>query len=177
MTWMIRRYLSELIFIDGIPITKYSWDTIMEMKMDEIWKIVPSTPRISASSLGRVRLEPHKIEMPHGGIRWYNPKPTYGYEEKNSTGRPNIGKRRIIRISTLKKTFKIAQLVCEAFHGEKPFQKAVTIHIDEDPSNNRPENLRWGTQKENLNMPKFKEWQKTIRVGENSPRTKWAKNT
>jgi len=45
---------------------------------------------------------------------------------------------------------KVHQLVCEAFHGPKPFEKAVVIHIDEDAHNNRPENLMWGTQKENL---------------------------
>ncbi len=75
----------------------------------------------------------------------------------------------------MKKTFKIAQLVCEAFHGPKPFPKAVTIHLDEDPSNNVPDNLKWGTQKENLNMPKFKKWQTEIRVGENSPTAKGRK--
>lgn len=53
---------------------------------------------------------------------------------------------------------KVHQLVCEAFHGPKPFPEAVVIHLDEDALNNRPENLKWGTQKENLNMPKFKAW-------------------
>ncbi|QDP54003.1 MAG: putative uncharacterized HNH endonuclease [Prokaryotic dsDNA virus sp.] len=51
---------------------------------------------------------------------------------------------------------KVHQLVCEAFHGPKPFETAVVIHKDEDALNNRPENLKWGTQKENLNAPKFK---------------------
>ncbi|WP_413716185.1 HNH endonuclease signature motif containing protein [Sphingobium sp. B1D7B] len=56
---------------------------------------------------------------------------------------------------------KIHQAVCEAFHGPKPFPRAVVIHLDEDAHNNRPENLKWGTQKENLNMPKFKAWQRS----------------
>lgn len=127
----------------------------------EIWNKVPSVPEISASSLGRVCIAPAQAKMPHGGLRWYHPTPTYGYEEKSSTGRPGVPKRRILRVARLKRTFKIARLVCEAFHGPPPFDRAVTIHIDEDPSNNRPENLRWGTQKENLNMPKFKAWQKS----------------
>lgn len=50
---------------------------------------------------------------------------------------------------------KVHQLVCEAFHGPRPFDEAVVIHIDEDGLNNRPENLRWGTQKENLNAAGF----------------------
>lgn len=135
----------------------------------ETWKKIPSQPEIIASSLGRIWVKPSTAKMPNGGNRSYHPKPTYGYEEKSASGRPGIPKRRIIRVGRLKKTFKIAQLVCEAFHGPKPFAKAVTIHLDEDPSNNKPDNLKWGTQKENLNMPKFKEWQKTIRVGDNSP--------
>lgn len=126
----------------------------------EVWKDVPSEPEIQASSLGRVCVKPCKRKMPGGGERWYNPKPTYGYEEKTATGRPGVGKRRILRVGRLKKTFKIARLVCEAFNGPKPFDGAVVMHLDEDPTNNRPENLKWGTQKENLNMPKFTEWRK-----------------
>jgi HNH endonuclease len=137
--------------------------------MQEDWRIVPSVPDISASSFGRILVAPSYRAMPNGGMRKYSPKPSFGYEEKSATGRPEISKRRIIRVGRLKKTFKIAQLVCEAFHGPRPFPKAVTIHLDEDPSNNVPGNLKWGTQKENLNMPKYKEWQTTIRVGANAP--------
>ena len=129
--------------------------------MVEEWRVVPSVPDISASSLGRILVAPCVRAMPSGGVRSYNPQPTTGYEEKGATGRPGVPKRRIIRVGRLKKTFKIAQLVCEAFHGPKPFPKAVTIHIDEDPSNNIPSNLKWGSQKENLNMPKIREYQKS----------------
>lgn len=69
---------------------------------------------------------------------------------------------------------KIHRLVCEAFHGPAPFERAVVIHIDENALNNRSENLRWGTQKENLNMPKFVEYCKS-RTGENSPAIKGMK--
>lgn len=53
---------------------------------------------------------------------------------------------------------KVHQLVCEAFHGAKPFPNAVVIHIDEDAHNNKAENLRWGTQKDNLNAAGFLEY-------------------
>lgn len=56
---------------------------------------------------------------------------------------------------------KVHQLVCEAFHGPKPFDGAVVIHLDENALNNRPENLKWGTQKENLNMPKHRHYLRT----------------
>lgn len=47
------------------------------------------------------------------------------------------------------------------------FDNAVVIHLDENAHNNRPENLKWGTQKENLNMPKYIADLKS-RVGEHS---------
>lgn len=42
----------------------------------------------------------------------------------------------------------VHQLVCEAFHGPRP-PGYQTRHLDDDKSNNTPENLRWGTAKEN----------------------------
>ena len=66
---------------------------------------------------------------------------------------------------------KVHQLVCDAFHGPKPFDGAVVIHINEDGLDNRAENLKWGTQKENLNMPKFLEYCRS-RTGSNSPTAK-----
>lgn len=43
----------------------------------------------------------------------------------------------------------VHRLVNTAFNGPKPFPSAVTRHLSGDPSDNRPENLRWGTTKEN----------------------------
>ncbi len=40
------------------------------------------------------------------------------------------------------------QLVCEAFNGPRP-EGLQCRHLDGDPSNNTPGNLRWGTAKEN----------------------------
>jgi hypothetical protein len=77
------------------------------------------------------------------------------------------GKRYIIRVGRYKKTFKVARLICEAFHG-LPKEGQVCMHLDENSRNNRPENLAWGTQKENLNAPQFLEYCKN-RTGENSP--------
>lgn len=122
-------------------------------KMEE-WRTVPSWPDISASSLGRVLLSPCSAKMPSGYIREYQPKPTFGVEEKTATGRKDSARRRIIRVGRLCKTFKVHRLVCEAFHGLAPSEDHIVLHIDEDPSNNRPENLRWGTRKENQNFPK-----------------------
>jgi hypothetical protein len=51
------------------------------------------------------------------------------------------GKRRVVYLHTL---------VISAFLGPKPFEKAVTRHLDGNAMNNTPENLCWGTQKENI---------------------------
>jgi hypothetical protein len=40
-------------------------------------------------------------------------------------------------------------LVCTAWHGPPPFEGAMVLHWDDDPTNNRPENLRFGTVREN----------------------------
>jgi len=77
--------------------------------------------------------------------------------------------RKIVRVSRLKRTFKVHQLVCEAFHGPKPSPTHIVLHLDEDPSNNKPENLRWGTRKENQHFPKVQAAFRA-RVGERSPR-------
>lgn len=43
---------------------------------------------------------------------------------------------------------KVHQLVAEAFHGPRP-PGMVCRHLNGDPTDNRPENLRWGTHREN----------------------------
>lgn len=39
--------------------------------------------------------------------------------------------------------------VCLAWHGPPPFEGALVRHLDDDPHNNDPANLRWGTRLEN----------------------------
>jgi len=138
----------------------------------EIWKPVPSRPGITASSLGRIMLSPGTAKMPRGGIRSYTPKPTYGTKTKASKTAKHI------YMGLYNRRFgnmKVHRLVCEAFHGPSPFGGAVVIHLDENATNNNPSNLKWGTQKENLNMPGFIKYCKS-RTGENSPVVKGRKN-
>jgi hypothetical protein len=129
------------------------------MSTGEIWHDVPSLPRILASSEGRVMTIPHRGPMPKGGQRAYGGTPTFGVWNKTD-GRfiTVVGDR----------TYKIARLVAEAFHGPAPFPGAVVMHLDENAANNRASNLRWGTQKENLNAPGFLEYCRS-RTGESSP--------
>lgn len=138
--------------------------------MAEIWKPVPSLPGVMASSEGRILMPPCYGALRNGGFRSYLPQPTLGTirRAKKSAAHCYRGTHHK-RLGNI----KIHQAVCEAFHGPKPFPRAVVLHADEDGLNNKPGNLRWGTQKENLNAPGFLEYCRS-RTGENSPRNKWS---
>jgi hypothetical protein len=124
------------------------------MDDEEIWKPVPSLDGVQASSHGRILLPPRVARMPNGGERVYPTAPTIG-SLKSATKGAKYVYRGIFnrRLGNL----KVHRLVCEAFHGPCP-AGMETLHRDEDALNNRPENLCWGTRKENLNAPGFKEY-------------------
>lgn len=129
--------------------------------MKEVWRPVPSEPGVLASSWGRILHPPCYGPLSNGGYRLYQAEPTYGQVSRASKTAAHEYRHVMIRRYGGKgrqAPRKVHQLVCEAFHGPKPFPEAVVIHLDENALNNRPENLKWGTQKENLNMPKFKEY-------------------
>lgn len=123
---------------------------------EEVWLASPTVPNVEVSSLGRVRVKPYDASMPHGGLRTYG-----GYE--------GFGQWDGCRyIYTLKgKTYRLSRLICEAFNGP-PEKGQVCMHLDEDSRNNKPWNLEWGTQKQNLNAPGFLEYCRG-RTGHNNP--------
>jgi hypothetical protein len=124
--------------------------------MEEVWRPVPSFPEWEASNAGRVRLLPFEYAMPNGGVRRVMPKPIVGYVASAQKGAAH--QYRSVYWNRGKRTLKVHQLVCEAFHGARPASCTDVLHLNEDGLDNRPENLRWGTRKENLNMPKIKQY-------------------
>lgn len=132
-----------------------------------IIKQIPSIYGAYANELGQIKLPESEAAMPNGGVRRYETKWVNGVVRKAS----RTARHSYYGITYRGKSYKIHRLVCEAFHGPQPDDRPVVIHIDENAMNNRPENLRWGTQKENLNMPKYIEYCKS-RTGEDSPRAK-----
>lgn len=139
----------------------------------EIWKPVPSEPGLLASSHGRVLQGPSYAPLPNGGFRAYMPEPRLGQVAKSHKSAKH--EYYIIMVKRYdgnrQSPRKVHQLVCEAFHGPRPFDNAVVMHLDEDALNNRPENLQWGTQKENLNAPGFRAYCQT-RTGDENPYVK-----
>jgi hypothetical protein len=112
----------------------------------EIWKPVPSLPGVEASSWGRLRTAKVEVKMPRGGYCVRGGKPTRGGFNKAVQR---------YRFRWDGRSYVVARLICEAFHGPPPFPDARALHEDEDSTNDRPANLRWGTQKQNLNYPGF----------------------
>lgn len=95
----------------------------------EIWKQIPYST-YEASSLGRIRnCKNGKIQEPNVGADGYL----------------FVG----IRFLDKKHSKKVHQLVCMAFNGLKPAGAQCVRHLDGNRLNNRLENLRWGTSKEN----------------------------
>ncbi len=127
----------------------------------ENWKKVKNLP-FEVSSEGRIRTIPHTKPMPNGGVRTYGGKAWRGAWDKKE------GRYIIQRAG---KTYKVARLVCETWNGKPPEDKPYCLHMDEDATNNRPYNLKWGTQKENLNAPGFIRYCQS-RTGSDNPRVK-----
>lgn len=125
---------------------------------DEVWRVIPSLPEYLASSTGMLMRTPYLARVNRGdGNRNYGGMPTTGQWDG----------ARFIHVFK-GKTYKVARLICEAFHGPAPEGKPVCMHLDENSRNNRPENLAWGSQKENLNAPGFIRYCRA-RTGENNP--------
>ncbi len=100
----------------------------------EVWRNIPSHPGYAASNLGRVR----------------------SIARTDTLGR--IVFERVLKLYTNKRGYKLVRLspltksvhavVAEAFYGPRPRGMEVA-HNDGNPSNNRADNLRYATRKEN----------------------------
>ena len=94
------------------------------------WKTVPSNPRYEVSNLGDVRLR--------GGAILSRYLDGFGYCRVNL--RDDSGNAGV---------FFVHRLVCEAFHGPSPSPAHQVAHANGATADNRPENLRWATAREN----------------------------
>lgn len=104
----------------------------------EEWRVIDDFPRYAVSSLGRVK-RIARSERNHGvtDIPLKAGSSPRGYLQVTLSANGRARTRRVNR------------LVCEAFHGLPPTAKHHAAHNDGDVSNNRKDNLRWATGKEN----------------------------
>lgn len=66
--------------------------------------------------------------------------------------KPQIDKgyRKIsVKVDGVFKPVKCARIVCEVYHGPKPFEKAVVRHLNDIKGDDRAENLAWGSVRDN----------------------------
>lgn len=128
----------------------------MKNKDVEVWRQVPlsiASNDFEASSWGRVRLKRKWRGIPpYGYVRGGNPRTGSVYK---------IGDYARYQLNTKAGCYLVSRLICAAFHGLPPADKPKCLHVDENGLNNRPENLKWGTQEENLNAPGFKAKQRS----------------
>lgn len=108
--------------------------------MEEIWKPVPYKPfdtKYSVSNLGRVK--PNVISI-------YS-------KNKAEVLKPVPGSRGYLFVAIYaegkSKSVFIHRMVALAFHGDPPFPGAYACHKDDCQTNNRADNLYWGTHADN----------------------------
>lgn len=54
-----------------------------------------------------------------------------------------------VKINGIRKSRNVHVLICSAFHGKKPFDMAIVRHLNGNKLDNSPNNLSWGTYKDN----------------------------
>ena len=95
--------------------------------MPELWRTVAECDRYEVSSYGQVRHRRHKRIL----------KPSLrgaGYQ--------------YIQLGAPHKKRDVHQLVCIAFHGPRP-EGMLALHRNDVKTDNTPDNLYWGTPKQN----------------------------
>lgn len=108
----------------------------------EIWKpVVGYEGSYEVSNHARVRSLDRTITASNGTFRRYK-----GQIIKQKMGDHYLAVGLSKNGETLR--WNVHHLVCQAFHDRKP-AGAVVRHLNGNPLDNRPENLRWGTPAEN----------------------------
>lgn len=102
----------------------------------ECWLTIPFARDYAVSSYGRVKRI--ALDPAHLCERMLKPKINQG-------GYPEV----TLSVNGKPLFFRVHQLVCRTFHGERPKGKDEIGHIDGSRTNANADNLRWVTKQEN----------------------------
>lgn len=105
--------------------------------MDEIWKINPKYPDYKISSYGRI----FRVR----GRR----KGSIGKKIVGRVTQSGYRQVKLVHVDGYQIEVRLSRLVLETFVGKAPTQKHQAAHCDNEKLNNKLENLRWATPKEN----------------------------
>jgi hypothetical protein len=122
-----------------------------------IAKPVPGFPGYRATSEGNVETQWYMLAERPAAFKRRGPNPQVRGTEwipvhtgNNAEGRPYL----VIPVDASptgrRQYHQIQKFVCLAFHGLPEPNQEVCHFPDPDVTNNRPENLRWGTKKDNF---------------------------
>jgi hypothetical protein len=118
---------------------------LKKFKMEEIWKDIPEYEGLyQVSNLGRVYSLPKEWIVGNGTIKRHSGKILKLHANRDGYLFVSLRKNKI------NKTYMVHQLVAMAFLNHKPCgHKLVIDHINNNPSDNRVENLQIVTQRYN----------------------------
>lgn len=142
--------------------------------MKEIWKPIPGyEEHYAASNLGRIKSIRRVVKDVKDGkerVRVFSEK-ILRFNTRKKDGRRSVMLSKNGRL----KRILVSRLVCLAFHGLPPEGKENVLHYDDNCQNNIPENLRWGSLKENAaDMRRnLGYWPSYIDGRSKRPRKKW----
>jgi hypothetical protein len=114
----------------------------------EMWRDIPGFDGVyQASTHGRIRRFPRLVPTKGGAFALKEFAILAGRDPKHVTGRYND----IALVASDGRQVRkgVHWLVCRAFHGPMPTSEHEAAHFDGNRNNNRADNLRWATRKEN----------------------------
>lgn len=111
--------------------------------MVEKWKPIPEFDGYEASNAGRIR----------SVGRWMAhhryPSKLMWWKEKILKPGSQMSGHLFVTLPP-QRAYRVHRLVALTWIGPPPFDGAMVLHRDDDPSNNNYANLKWGTQRENM---------------------------
>lgn len=113
--------------------------------MKKIWENIPGYEGYyQASNDGEIRGLPRVVNGGRWGKQFIPGGPIKQVTNKEGYRTAHL------RMNEKRTKHLVRRLVVEAFLGPKPFDKAEIRHINDVKTDNRIENLRWGTRSENI---------------------------